>query len=112
MWLGWTWWYEHRVQPITVLEVKRLHDSGQVKSLQWREMNGIQCKLARIALGWGVRELAATAKVSTQTISRFEGGDELRISTVTRIVSTFENAGIKFLEEGESGFGIWVNRRK
>ena len=48
-------------------------------------MNAIQCKLARIALGWGVRELAQAANVSTQTISRLERGDQLRNGTLDGI---------------------------
>ena len=30
----------------------------------------VQCKMARAALGWGVRDLATAAQVSTQTVTR------------------------------------------
>ena len=42
----------------------------------------VQCRMARAALGWGVRELAAAAKVSTDTVARFERGDELKERTI------------------------------
>jgi transcriptional regulator with XRE-family HTH domain len=35
----------------------------------------VQCRMARAALGLGVRELAAAAKVSIDTVARFERGD-------------------------------------
>ena len=75
-------------------------------------MNGAQCKLARVALGWGVRELARIAGVSTQTVSRLERGEPLKDNTVATIKLVFEEAGIEFLAENENGYGIWVNKRR
>ncbi|NSZ66426.1 helix-turn-helix domain-containing protein [Agrobacterium tumefaciens] len=69
-------------------------------------MKGIQCKLARVALGWGVIELASRAKVSTQTITRLERGDQLRPSTLESIQSVLEEAGIEFIKENGGGVGI------
>ncbi|KAB2723404.1 helix-turn-helix domain-containing protein [Brucella intermedia] len=68
-------------------------------------MNGLQCRLARVALGWGVRELAEAANVSTQTISRLEKGDDLRPATFERIKTVLEEAGIIFISDGR-GYGI------
>lgn len=73
-------------------------------------MNGIQCKLARVALGWGVRDLAAAANVSTQTISRLERGELLRDATLDAITQVFEVAGITFIEDSSDGFGIIVRK--
>lgn len=69
-------------------------------------MKGIQCKLARVALGWGVIELASRAKVSTQTITRLERGDQLRPSTLESIQSVLEEAGIEFIKENGGGVGV------
>ncbi len=52
--------------------------------------------MARVALGVGVRELAAYAKVSTDTVSRFEREEELRPRTVEAIQRVFEDFGIEF----------------
>jgi len=73
-------------------------------------MNAIQCKLARIALGWGVRELAQAANVSTQTISRLERGDQLRNGTVDGIRQVLEDAGIEFILEDGDGYGIRIKK--
>ncbi|PSS62141.1 MULTISPECIES: helix-turn-helix transcriptional regulator [unclassified Ensifer] len=69
-------------------------------------MNAIQCRLARVALGWGVRELAVAANVSTQTISRLERGDQLRSGTVDGIRHVLEDAGIEFIPENGGGVGV------
>lgn len=69
-------------------------------------MKGIQCKLARVALGWGVIELANRARVSTQTITRLERGDQLRPSTLESIQSVLEEAGIEFIKENGGGVGV------
>jgi len=56
----------------------------------------VQCRMARAALGWGVRELAAAAKVSTDTVARFERGDELKERTIDALQRALEAAGIEF----------------
>ena len=73
-------------------------------------MNGIQCKLARIALGWGVLDLAAAANVSTQTVVRCEKGEELRPATLDRIRVVMEDAGIIFIPKDENG-GVGIRFR-
>ena len=50
---------------------------------------GVQCWIARTALGWNLRQLARTAKVSTHTIARFERGYSLKA-----IQATLEKAGV------------------
>jgi transcriptional regulator with XRE-family HTH domain len=74
-------------------------------------MNELQCRLARTALGWGVRELAKIAHVSTQTISRFENGDELRPTTLNKLREIFESAGVEFIPESD-GKGVGVRLAK
>jgi transcriptional regulator with XRE-family HTH domain len=69
-------------------------------------MNGIQCKMARAALGWGVRELARAANVSTQTITRLEAGDQLRDKTIAEIERVLIEAGIELIPENGGGAGV------
>ena len=52
----------------------------------------VQCRMARAALGLGVRELAAAAKVSIDTVTRFERGDELKERTIEALYRA-ENGG-------------------
>jgi len=68
-------------------------------------MNSVQCKMARAALGLGVRELAAAASVSVDTVSRLERGEELLPRTVSAIRTALESAGIVFLADGEIATG-------
>jgi transcriptional regulator with XRE-family HTH domain len=53
--------------------------------------------MARAALQIGVRELAESAKVSTNTITRLERGEELMPRTVAAIRAALEAAGIEFI---------------
>ncbi|WP_022729416.1 helix-turn-helix domain-containing protein [Fodinicurvata sediminis] len=66
----------------------------------------VQCRMARVALGWGVRDLASAAKVSSDTISRFERGEELRARTVDDIRRALEDAGVVFIPENGGGAGV------
>lgn len=75
-------------------------------------MLGVQCKMARVALGWGVRDLATKAKVSTQTVSRLEAGEELRDRTVAAIRAVFVRAGIEFIDENGGGPGVRLAKRR
>jgi len=63
----------------------------------------VQCRMARAALGLGVRELAAAAKVSIDTIARFERGDELKERTIDALQRTLEAAGVEFTNGDHPG---------
>ena len=66
-------------------------------------LSPIQCRMARAALGMGVRELAAAAKVSVDTVARFERGDELKERTVDALQRALETAGIEFTNGDHPG---------
>lgn len=76
-------------------------------------MTPLQLKLARAALGMGVRELAAAVGVSPTTVMRFETGKGSILSAnLEKLQRLLEDRGITFLgPEGEAGPGIRVNRR-
>ena len=61
--------------------------------------SAVQSKMARAAVGWGVRDLAREAKVSTDTIARMERGEELKERTIDAIQSALESAGVEFLPD-------------
>jgi transcriptional regulator with XRE-family HTH domain len=63
----------------------------------------VQCRMARAALGLGVRELAAAAKVSIDTVARFERGDELKERTIEALQRTLETAGVEFTNGDRPG---------
>jgi len=66
----------------------------------------VQCRMARAALGLGVRELAAAAKVSIDTVTRFERGDELKERTIEALQRALEAAGVQFIDENGGGAGV------
>jgi transcriptional regulator with XRE-family HTH domain len=60
-----------------------------------------QCKMARAALGWGVRELADAAGISANTVVRFENGRTMpNPATLKVIQNAFEVAGVRFQDDG------------
>jgi len=71
----------------------------------------IQCRMARAALGMGVRELAAAAKVSVDTVARFERGEELKERTIDALQRALEAEGIKLIDENGGGPGVRLRKR-
>lgn len=61
----------------------------------------IQCKLARVALGWGVRDIASATGMSPNTITRFERGERMRDRTVAELRRLFESNGLEFIDEAD-----------
>jgi ribosome-binding protein aMBF1 (putative translation factor) len=73
------------------------------------EISLVQIRMARAALGWGVRDLAAAAQVSGDTVNRLERGDGLRERTVSAIREAMEKGGVEFLPD--NGVGSSVSAR-
>jgi len=71
----------------------------------------LQVRMARTALGWGVRDLARKAGVSPTTVTRFENGAHTRVDTVALIQDVLERAGIIFVPADE-GAGAGVRLRE
>lgn len=70
-----------------------------------------QVKMARAAMGWGVRDLAARVGVAANTISRFENGSDTYGDTLKKIRRVFEDAGIVFIDENGGGAGVRLRKR-
>lgn len=75
-------------------------------------MNPAQMRMARAALGWGVRELAEKAGITANTVTRIENGADAKQSTIDGIRSAFEAAGIQFIPENGGGAGIRFRERQ
>lgn len=73
-------------------------------------MNAAQCKMARAAIGLGVRDLAVKADVSPNTIARLERGEAMRESTVGAIRAALESAGVEFIPENGGGAGVRLRK--
>ena len=57
----------------------------------------LQMRMARTALGWGVRDLAEAAGVSPNTVTWFENGAGTRADTLVHLQDVLEQAGVVFL---------------
>lgn len=66
--------------------------------------------MARVAVNLGVRELAAAARVSTNTVARFERGEELKPRTIAALRAALEAAGVEFIDENGGGAGVRLKK--
>lgn len=62
--------------------------------------------MARVAVGWGIRQLADQAQVSPDTVARLERGETLKAATVARLRHALETAGIEFIAANGGGPGV------
>jgi predicted transcriptional regulator len=62
--------------------------------------------MARAALGWSTIKLSQRANVGQNTINRFETGGDVRVSSVEKMRTAFEGAGIMFIEDKGEGPGV------
>jgi len=61
-----------------------------------------QVRMARAALGWGVRELADKTGLAPNTVSRYENGTDSRVETLRLIQEALEKAGVLFVPADEA----------
>jgi hypothetical protein len=87
-----------------------MKNSGQDKSEHCSDIAAVQVKMARAAIGWGVRDLAAAAKVSGDTVNRMERGDALGQRTLDAIRAALEAAGVEFIAENGGGAGVRLRK--
>lgn len=72
----------------------------------------VQCKMARTALGLGVRDLAEISGVSAITITRFENGASSGYATtLDKITKALEAAGVIFIAENGEGPGVRLKKQ-
>ena len=88
--------------------------------IRYQSPNCRQIQAARVALGWSRQDLADLAGVGVASVSRLEAlpesaepMDNLRPSTITRIVTIFEHHGIEFLYYDDPGrLGVSFPRKR
>jgi transcriptional regulator with XRE-family HTH domain len=76
-----------------------------------------QIRAARALLGWRQEDLSKASGVGTATIQRIEQSDRSitggYVSTIARIQSAFENAGVLFIDDDEAaGIGVRLTKKR
>ena len=69
-------------------------------------MKAIQLRMARAAVGWGVRELAEKAGVTANTVTRIENGADAKQSTIDALQRALEAAGVEFTNGDQPGVRV------
>jgi ribosome-binding protein aMBF1 (putative translation factor) len=62
--------------------------------------------MARAAPDWSTTDLARAANVGVNSVNRFKTGRDARISTVEKLRSALEVAGVAFIAENGGGIGV------
>jgi len=73
-------------------------------------MDAVQLKMARVALGFTVRQAAEASGVSHGTITRIEAGETLKGSTIQKVRSALETAGVRFIDANGEGPGVRLRK--
>ncbi len=73
-------------------------------------MRPVQLRMARAALGWGVRDLAAKSGVTANTVTRIENGADSKQSTIDKLRRALEEAGVEFIDANGSGPGVRLRK--
>ena len=74
--------------------------------LYGKPMKPAQIRMARAALGWGVRELAKRAGVTANTVTRIENGADAKQSTIDALRTVIEAAGLELIPPNGGGPGV------
>ncbi len=75
------------------------------------KMNAGQCRAARGLIGWSQENLARVADVSIRTLISFEKMERApRASTVQKLRSALEAAGVEFIAENGGGAGVRLKK--
>src|SRR6478672_2509119 len=69
-------------------------------------MKAVQLRMARAAVGWGVRDLAKQAGVTANTVTRIENGADAKQSTMDALQRALEAAGVEFTNGEQPGVRI------
>jgi transcriptional regulator with XRE-family HTH domain len=73
-------------------------------------LTAAQCRMGRAALKWTVRELAEKAGMSKDTITAFESGGDVKLSTMEKLRNVLEKAGVVFIAENGGGAGVRLRK--
>lgn len=71
-------------------------------------MDAVQARAARAIVQMGVREVAAEAGVTPNTISRIENGSDAKASTLEAVKKVYIARGVQFQEQGDVAKGKGV----
>jgi transcriptional regulator with XRE-family HTH domain len=79
-------------------------------------LEAAQIRAARALLGWRQEDLSKASGVGTATIQRIEKSDHSitgYVSTLVRIQTAFEEAGVLFIDDDEAGgLGLRLSKKK
>ena len=73
-------------------------------------LTAAQCKMARAAIDWSARDLAAKAGIHHNTVGRIERGEDVPRGTLLVVREALEQAGVEFIAENGGGAGVRLRK--
>jgi len=70
-----------------------------------------QIRMARAGLNWTLEDLAKKAKINPNTLSRYERGQDVLLSTLAKAEQALRHAGVTFIDD-HTGIGVVVAAQK
>ena len=74
-------------------------------------MTPTQCKMARVAMDWTGKDLAARAKIGSATVARYELGESIHPDKLEAMQAAFVAAGVVFVVKGQYAGAVVPPRR-
>jgi transcriptional regulator with XRE-family HTH domain len=75
-------------------------------------MSPIHLRMARAALNWTVRELAARSGVNKNAVSRYESGQEIVSGSLRSLEEVLTKEGVIFFDDDKTyGTGVGLKKR-
>lgn len=72
-----------------------------------------QLRMARAAVGWGVRKLGERAGVAGNTVSRYENGMGTTVATLSQVQRVLEEEGVIFIPADDTaGPGVRLRSKR
>jgi len=94
----------------------KIVNSEEIGEISCHMLRSAQIRAARALLGWRQEDLSKASGVGTATIYRIEKSDEAitgYASTLIKIQAAFEQAGIAFIENDDTGgYGLRFSKKK
>jgi transcriptional regulator with XRE-family HTH domain len=95
---------------------RKVVNSKGIREISFLMLRPAQIRAARGILGWRQEDLSKASGVGTATIYRIEKSDKSvtgYASTLLRIQTALEQAGIEFIENDDiGGFGLRFSKKK
>jgi len=79
--------------------------------MMFQVLEPVQIRMGRAALGWSKEDLGKKATVGSATVTRFEAGSGVTVTTLKNLQTALEKGGVIFIpRDANGGPGVRLKR--